>query len=584
MLETFTTYVTAQTITGELASAEGRRDAVEQLRQNHCARVVLEAYRGGCSVDEQTLRDMKAFFETEGFATLGGLMPVTGEGVGRRSIGIEARQDVFCYTSEESVAALEQEIRKLARIFPQIVIDDAFFTTCRGEECDRARNGRPWGVFRRDLLCRVAERWKTAAASERSDAIFTVKFPQYYDRYQLFGYDAVRFPELFDAVWQGTETRDPQTLDYGYVEPYQGYFNTLWMRACAGEKLESVWFDYLDCDDQQFYDQAVIAALTGVPHATVFCYHRELFASTKMRRVAEANALLRRLSAVAGCARGVHVIKPPNSDGGRDLFLFDYLGMMGIPCVPATRLDPSMRSAIVPAHATDDPDLGAQVQRNLLAGRRVITTFDALRRMRDSRPDLLTYFGYRPEGINAARGIVQTFQLEGVNVDVSGPVSVAGDLVPEDAAVLAWATLEPAAGSSIRVPYATAKSYASGGRALVWNIGTFGHDDFDIREQLNVPVKPVLLALPKGVIDFLRASATAALGFSIKAPSRVASFLFEHHAVFVNFEPAPAEIEVAGIQWRPETLVSDSVNSACAGRTLLLAPHSLGMLDVERVG
>lgn len=577
------TYVTAQTLRRILRNAADYERAVALLRKANVSRVVIESYRSGCVVEEGILQEARKRFESHGFVTLGGLMPVHGEGFGKRGEGIETRCPFFCYTSEETVRALEAEIRKLARQFRQVIIDDAFLTSCRCDACDKARAGRPWSVFRRDLLCTVAEQWVRGAHEENADIRLTVKFPQYYDRYHEFGYDAARFPAIFDAVWQGTETRDPNTLAYGYTEPYQGYFNMLWMRACAGNKLESAWFDWLDCDDQQYYEQAVTTHLAAPVAITLFCYSEELFAGEKMARMTHALPDLARLHDEATEPRGVHVIKPPNSDGGRDLFVFDYLGMMGVPCVPATQLSPSMRSVIVPGHGLADPPVASAIPKAIHSGQTVIVTFDALWRM-SSDPTLLQLFGYRPSEVAPAATVAEAFDIGQQRIRPAQPIRLAGDLAPTGASVLAWAVSDACEHGELRIPFITAKTHATGGQGIVWNIGAFGQDAFDIRERLNVPVKSDLLLLPQEVLDILRSTATAPLGVTISAPPRIAVFWFEKRLVCVNYADIPAKIVITGLRMNEASLFSDALAATCSGNALSLPPRSYASVAATKKG
>ncbi|MCC6699490.1 MAG: hypothetical protein IT365_27945 [Candidatus Hydrogenedentes bacterium] len=580
MALTLTAYLTAETLIGGMDVPEVRARAVERLRAGKISRVVLEGFRAGSVASESLLREARDYFAAEGFTVLGGIMPLQGAGFGKRSEGVETRQAVFCYSDEDTVAALELEVRKLARLFGQIVIDDAFFTSCRCAVCAAACHDGDWGAMRRRQLGMVAERWLDAAHAENPRVRVTVKFPQYYDRYGRFGYDVERFPAIFDAVWQGTETRDPTTLDFGYVEPYQGYFNLRWMQLCAGGKCESGWFDFLDCDGQQFFDQAVTTSLGGAPDIVIWCYDERLFNGSRMGRLAKSLDSLRALNDAAVDPKGVYVVKPPNRDGGRDLYVYDYLGMLGIPCVPAHSMTPSMQSVILTAHAVSDPSVAEAIPRALMAGRHVIVTFDALHKLK-RKPQILEFFGYRPQDVIHAGGVVREFIIEDAAYPCEKPFRVHGDLAPTDTSVLAWAVLDASEDAPIRIPMVTSKVYAGGGRAIVWNVGTFGHEDFDIREQLNVPVKSDWFNLPKRVVDFLRRTATAPHGYTIKAPARVASFLFAGHAAFVNYGITPVEVEVAGLKWDPASLQSDSPKTACSGNTLYLATRSYALLKTR---
>ncbi|GMW01574.1 MAG: hypothetical protein AMXMBFR84_27110 [Candidatus Hydrogenedentota bacterium] len=577
MSEMFTVYITAPALLDSLFDDDARAEAAALLKKARVGSVVIEGFREGRIVPEDALRAAQRFFQEHGFEVLGGIMPWNGHGFGKGAEGLEARLNTFCFSDEGTVDSLRQEICKLARLFGTVVIDDGFMTSCRCPHCDELRIGREWGAMRRDLLCRVAEQWVKAAHQASLNARIIVKFPQYYDRYARFGYDAQRFPAIFDGVWQGTETRDPATLDYGYVEPYQGYLNYEWMRIHAGEKLEAAWFDHLDCDAQTFQDQAVTSHLCGPRRVVLFSYDKELFSGSWITRLTRSAPALETLRNSWSPPQGVHVIKPLHADGAGDLFLFDYLGMMGIPCVPAHEMSTTHRCTLVTSHGIADARVREAIPRALVAGRHVIATFSALERMA-AYPDLLEFFGYRSSGLQRARGAVSHFVINGTRYATDEPFHVAGDLAPSGAAVLSWAEFGEANGQTLRTPFVTAKAYSSGGRAIVWNLGTFGHEAFDIREQLNVPVPSELLGIPKDVLDYLRHTATGPLGFDIKAPSRVASFVFDQSLVFVNYGEQPAEVNVHGLNWESSTLSSNSKNTTTSGHDVYLAPCSYALL------
>lgn len=542
----FTVYITVQSLAGGISDAD-----LERLRAAGIRSVVLESYRGGDSLDEAALTAVRDRFRAAGFETLGGLMPVAGEGFGKTGEGAEVRLGFFCYSAEETVSALESEIRKLSRVFDQVVIDDGFLTSCRCDGCEKARGGRPWPEFRRDLLCGVAERWARAAHEEKATVDFTVKFLQYYDRLHLFGYDAERFPRIFDTVWIGTETRDPETPRFGYTEPYQGYFNGQWMRACAGDKFEGAWFDYLDCDDTLFQHQAVSSSVAGPRRVTLFCFGPELF--ERMPKVTAQKDALDALAAMGAAPRGVHVIKPPNGDGGNDLFIYDYLGMMGIPCVPATRVDAALRSVIVPTQAMADPGTPGALAAVLDAGGQVIVTHGALQRLAEY-PEVLRRFGYRPMDVAAYRTEVTGFDLNGQRLQAEAPFHVAGDLMPDaETQVPVSAVFGTWTGNRL-VPLVTVKPQPNGGRAVVWNVETFGHDAYSLEEYLCVPVRVELMRLPAAVMTALRNVALEPLGITVDAPPRVGMFMSDGKVCFVNYRNEPAEVRTTGLGTGAERL------------------------------
>jgi len=579
MATALTVYIVASSVVSDLNSEAGWQKALARLRDAHVNAVVLESYRGGEVIDEAVLRAARDRFRAEGFKTFGGFMPVWGDGFGKRGEGIETPMPFFCYSSEDTVAALEREVRKLSRLFDQVIIDDAFMTSCRCADCEKGRNGQDRGAFRRALLTQVAQRWVRAAHEENPKVQFTVKFPQTYDRYHLYGYDPEHFPPLFDKVWVGTETRNPETPKFGYTEPYQGYFNARWMRACAGPKFESAWIDFIECDEQLFYNQVVTSLLAAPANLTYFCYSDALFSGAMVSRAAAQWPKLQELSAAAVEPWGVAVLKPPVSEGSGDLFIYDDLGMMGIPCVPATRLDKSMRSVIIPVQGMADPNTPKGIEEILAAGGEVILTHAALERLA-SAPAVMALFGYTPATVATARTNAHAFEIDGKPHDAAKPCHIPGNVQP-DAATKTLAWILGGTWDKLRIPFITVKDQPSGGKAVVWNLDTFGQDAYTIDESLCVPVKSELLTLPAPVIALLRNTALTALNVSIEAPPRVGAYLFAKHAVFMNYTATPAEIVVRGLVLSDR---SDQTDGSDKLKRLHLAPGAYATLAIAPRG
>ena len=108
------------------------------------------------------------------------------------------------------------------------------------------------------------------ARAARPDIRMIIKFPQWYDRFHLFGYDPPRMAALFDQVWVGTEVRDPKTRRMGYVQPTEGYMNFRWLASVAGTKTTGAWFDHIECPANVFADQAFMSVLAGARELTLF--------------------------------------------------------------------------------------------------------------------------------------------------------------------------------------------------------------------------------------------------------------------------------------------------------------------------
>ncbi len=572
---TYNAYVTAGAIERDLSTSTGVGRAIRRCREIGVDKVILEGYRGGAIVPGETLRVLRDAFNAEGLATAGGLMPVCGGDVGTPAVGVEVRGGFFCYSSEATRCAIEGEVRKLARLFDEVIIDDALLTPCRCRACDEARAGREWGAFRRELMLAFSRRLVEAAHDEDPDARLVLKLPQYYDRYQRFGYDPRAQGEVFDGVWVGTETRDPATPAYGYVEPYQPWFHVGWVRRCVGGKFQGAWYDYLDCDAQHFWEQAVTTTLTDPGQVTLFCYGEEMFADTDgmARRLAAGRDVLERLSGLARDPVGVAAFRPFGADGDGDLFLFDALGMLGIPLAPVTALDPALDNVIVTAHGATVPDTPERIVEVLHRGGQVIVTLAALSRMRQFDA-LMEAFGYEASGVGVIPSLAEGLVVGDEAVDLPSPCRIAGDLSPRDAEVPVRAIVGACEGGPLHVPLATVRRHDTGARAVVWNVGGCRHDEFPINERLNVPVRSGLLDLPQPAADVLRSLALAPMGVRLRAPTRTAAFLFERSMVLVNYADAPATVTFEGLSPRADQVVSDRAGNYVTDHAALLSPRS----------
>ena len=50
----------------------------------------------------------------------------------------------------------------------------------------------------------------------------TIKYPNWYEHFQAMGFDLDKGPKIFDGIYTGTETRDPNATDQ-YLQQYESY-------------------------------------------------------------------------------------------------------------------------------------------------------------------------------------------------------------------------------------------------------------------------------------------------------------------------------------------------------------------------
>jgi len=90
-----------------------------------------------------------------------------------------------------------------------------------------------------------------------------------------------------------------------------------------------------------------------------------------------------RLAALAAFVRehpvvGIPAYKPPNSDPAGDMYIMDFLGMLGIPLVPVHRFPEDAPVIFLPAQAAADPNLLDHVSKARNRGAQLILTTNLL--------------------------------------------------------------------------------------------------------------------------------------------------------------------------------------------------------------
>ena len=207
-----------------------------------------------------------------------------------------------------------------------------------------------------------------------------VKYPQWYDRFHLFGYDTETLPRIFDQVWVGTETRGRTTQRFGFVQPYEGFVNYRWLADIAPRKIGGAWFDHGDCAEHDFLDQAYMSVLAGARELVFFNLGDVMAGHPDHEKVVAQFDRLADLAAVVRThpVAGIPAYKPPNSDPAGDMYLIDFLGMLGIPIVPVHKFPEDASTIFLPAQAAADPQLLAQVRKARDRGARLIVTTSLL--------------------------------------------------------------------------------------------------------------------------------------------------------------------------------------------------------------
>jgi len=361
----WSTLFTAQDVRDHLATPQGRAEALEFCRKMGINKVYVEAFRDGYQADAETLRAARDLFRQSGLKVSG---CVTTTGLGKPSSGWQV---AACYTNRKNQERLESVFRFTAGIFDEIMIDDFFFTDCECSECAAAKGAMSWRQYREKLMLAMSrDRVLGPARQVNPQVKIILKFPQWYDRFQERGYVVDKETALYDRIWVGTELRDPSSDEWGHKQQYEGFFIYRWLAEIGGAKTGGGWFDPFGTNPAIYLDQALTTVLAGAPE--VFLFHYGALTSPEYRgqtdALAEHRGEYEGLSKLVAGWGGIPAYKPPSSDPGMEEFVFDQIGMLGIPLLPTARFPQKARAALFTTHSLEGVEFVSEFSEFLRAG------------------------------------------------------------------------------------------------------------------------------------------------------------------------------------------------------------------------
>ncbi len=491
------------------------------------------------------LRELRDWFAAQGIRCSGGIATVPGGHFGQRQQGGLEWLNWESQKTQVDVAAFFAEN---APVFTELVVDDFFCTGDTSPEAEQAKGERSWGEYRRDLLVSLINPLmvKPTRAAHRQTRLI-LKFPQWYDRFHLYGYDPCRMPAHFDQIWVGTEVRDPETRRMGFVQPTEGYMNFRWLASQAGSEVHGAWFDHIECSAQNFLDQAYLSVLAGARELTLFSLNDlmgghpgdALLAAKWPELCALAERVQRKRRG------GMAFYKPAGSDGSENLYLADYLGMIGLPILPVAHYPKEAAVAFLPVQAAADPMLFESMRRHLKRGSTLVLTPALVRALGQKGAQLAgVETGPASEAASA-----KTMRVGNDSVDLAVPLELDAALKAGDCQV----RMSVGVGER-QVPFLTSRAVGRGS-ILVLNTRTFREDDFGKGgEYLLAPTALGLPKIPQLVADTIRSELLRPLRVEFHGPAGMALALFGKQACFYNFR-------------------AEAVRLQYQGETVKLAPH-----------
>jgi hypothetical protein len=373
-------------------------------RQLKVDKVYIEVQRDRNVAGAATLESVKKFFVDHGVKVAGGMAASDG------SIGGQFKS--FCYTDPADRAFVKSAAELAARHFDELIQDDFFFNTTKYDSDIAAKGNKSWTQFRLDLMDDVAENLIIKPAKAVNPKIkLVIKFPNWYEHFQGLGYDLDQEPKLFDGIYTGTETRDPEITDQN-LQQYESYQIIRYFENIAPGRNGGGWVDtydirYIDRYAEQLWDTVFAKApemmlfewsglLRPIPAGertnwaglpTSFDYQQMLQAWSSNAPAGEEPTLAR----VAGCSLeqadiflgklgrpiGIASYKPYQSTG--EDFLHNYFGNLGIPIDLHPEFPTNADLVLLTECAKFDPGIVGKIKAQLVAGKSVVITSGLLR-------------------------------------------------------------------------------------------------------------------------------------------------------------------------------------------------------------
>jgi hypothetical protein len=344
-------------------------------------KVYLETHRNLVVADKKLVQKVKKFFESRGVKTSGGITTTI--------VSERGRFETFCYSNPEHREKLEKIARYTAELFDEVILDDFFFTNCKCERCIEAKGKKSWTSFRLEQMEEASQNLVIKPAKEVNlDVNLIIKYPNWYDHFQFLGYHLEAEPKLFDMIYTGTETRDPE-YSQQHLQQYQSYGIMRYFENVKPGKNGGGWIDPFGRRNLDRYaEQIQLTLFAKAKEVTLFCYS-VLFESVK-----QADGSSKPVSSVApvagnvfenvdsffdnlGKPYGVSSYKPYHSSG--EDFLHNYIGMLGIPIEIVPEFPYESSTVFLTECAKFDEKIVEKIQGQLIKGKTVVITSGLLR-------------------------------------------------------------------------------------------------------------------------------------------------------------------------------------------------------------
>ena len=522
-------------------------------------KVYVEAYRDRVFATDAELEAVKRAFQAKGIETSGGVTLAAG--------GSGGQFGTFDYENPADRAECERAVRLIARHFDEVILDDFFFYTSKSDADIAAKGNRSWTDYRLATMREASRTLVLGPAKQENPRVrVIIKYPNWYEHFHGLGYDLAEQPRMFDAIYTGTETRDPEITDQ-LLQQYESYeiFRYLsnirpganlggWVDTYSIRSIdryaEQLWGTlFAKAPEQMLFEWSAMSSdKPAVPgerpwakQATSFRWP-VLGGNGWARAANEALRIADGVLGELGNPVGIASYRPPHATG--EDFLHNYIGNLGVPIELYPQYPVSAHTILLTEAAASDPQIIRKIDASLRGGANVIVTSGFLEATQDRG------FAHLAEWRTTGHTIAVDRYFDGFGAGNGTELKEAGKtravLFPEVRFYTndSWGIIRGVAAAK-GFPMVLMNRY-SRGTLYLWTMPqNFGD----------------LYALPQAMVTRIKQYLFADQPVQIDAPDHVALFTYDNGAFVVeNFRDSAAKVRIE--------------RKGGAAETVTIAPHS----------
>jgi hypothetical protein len=527
--------------------------------QLHFDHVYIEAYRDGVFASDAQIAAVKKAFEAKGIRVSGGITLAKG--------GSGGQFGTFDYADPADRAECKRAVELAARHFDDVILDDFFFFNSKSAADIAAKGKRSWTQYRLDTMREVSrDLVLDPARAVNPDVRVIIKYPNWYPHFQGTGYDLEKQSQMFDAIYTGTETRDPEITDQ-QLQQYESYEIIRYYDNIRPGKNLGGWMDTFSTRSVDRYaEQIWDSVFAKAPEITLFNWHpmseaagitggtrpwanettsfdwdtiAEEWRKTHVgphgsitppgwgRAAGAALGIADRVVGKLGRPIGIASYHPYQSSG--EDFLHNYLGNIGLPIELFPTFPRQAKTILLAADAAHDPNIVGEIKSALTAGKTVIVTSGLVEALGDRFHDVAEW---TPTGNSALINRYYNGYGAGNGTRLDDPDHPSpAVLFPEVRFYTndSWGIIRGVAHDK-GFPIVLMDHYGKGTIMM-----------------LNVPENMgALYALPQGVLTQIKRYTMADFPVRIDSPSKVALFAYDNDGFVVeNYRNTDANVTIS---------------------------------------